>query len=87
MEWKTIETAPETDSLLLWGRSDNSIDGAKIGDLKGWDEPAIHICEFSRVGDDGVRVFYSTELDGWGDGKMQLWATHWMPLPPPPSSG
>lgn len=83
--WQPIETAPESDDIMLWARSDNSIKGAKIGDLAHWSDPEIHICSFSYIDDSGSRVYRSTELDGWGEMNMRLWATHWMPLPAPPA--
>ena len=77
MEWMEIDSAPKDGTeFQAWIKSEYRED-----DFGFW-EPR---CRFNEDGALGIwrRVDYDGE--GWDYGLIHLRATHWMPLPQPPT--
>jgi hypothetical protein len=88
MEWQPIETVPDHDNILVWARSDNTINGLSYESVDGWSDFAIHIIAYSYKDETAPlgRAFKSTESDGWGESNLTIWPTHWMLNPPAPQA-
>lgn len=71
-EWKTIESAPKTGSFLIAWKKDSPEVGWKIKHARHGDYPG------QFWGED-------ESPNQWSAGPI-TWATHWMPLPNPPSA-
>jgi len=70
-EWKPIETAPKDGTeFQAW----------VVHNGTGWWEPRVRFDPDTEMFQIWTRVDY--DQDGWENGYT---ATHWMPLPPPPS--
>ena len=74
MEWKTIETAPEGEPIIVW------VPGAN----RGIDSAEVVII----VPDPGGISFWTNGgPNGGSDMYFDKQPTYWMPLPPPPTEG
>lgn len=81
--WQPIDTAPEKTRLLLYNDVDNEI---WVGSFHWIEMVRDEVVSEKRtahgkrmVVDQRVEREREWEGDGWG-------ASHWMPLPPPPST-
>ena len=79
MDWLPIETAPHETDALVWGQAwmqwteDNKDDETK------WEAFDIHMAQIYG----GQCYAYCGDVTG---AASTIRATHWMPLPPPPTS-
>ena len=83
--WQPIETAPRDSApILLWGKSDCTINGPNYSVSENWMDERAYILSYQY--DDDVlplgRAFATTECFGDGS-RVQCWPTHWMPIKAP----
>ena len=89
MGWLLIETfAPEPDDrALLWGMQWNGGERENYSPTAtNWDDPAVHwlLYSYEDVMCPGNRRFVTKTYCN-GDESVGCWATHWRPLPSPPT--
>lgn len=76
--WRPIETAPRDGTRILIARAGEGVDEIEI---TGW--YIVPQYSMEHVGGDLYRKVPETSYEGWnGNGHR---ATHWMPLPDPPT--
>lgn len=78
-EWRDIATAPKDGTEILgYGRVAGEISG------EGWEVRTVILWEFDGESDFTGYNWRVAQTDGYA-----LWmkATHWMPLPSPPTPG
>ena len=87
-EWQPIETAPISGRFLIYGKTNNSVDGPDYARPEKWGDEREYICSasYEDASSPVGRSFLTTEQDGWGESQLKCWATSWMPLPAPPYS-
>lgn len=81
-EWKTIDSAPKDGTAVLVMRNDwPGCPGGVATECNGHN---TYVAEFwSGEGEDGEWVCYMNAVQ---DPYCPVTPTHWMPLPPPPST-
>jgi hypothetical protein len=85
--WLPIETLPPgCQEALLWGRQAFDNCREDYTDESCWEEPRVHWLLRNYEGKAtplGRRLVTETYYNG--EESIACWATHWMPLPEPPS--
>lgn len=74
MEWQPIETAPKDGTSVILYCKNHS--------------PYVFQANFNSLGCKEAHGFWETPVGTGGGGILfrYEWASHWMPLPPPPAS-
>ena len=78
-DWRPIETAPKDGTWFLICRADDGFDSYEVGRF----DPMI-LPEFVEAGEGLYRKIERKGYEWTGFNNMHR-ATHWMPLPEPPS--
>lgn len=77
MDWQPIETAPKDGTWIL------GINNRRNCAVIIWSECAF--THFGALGSGWIHPFSDGKLSSFWNGTCGSVATHWMPLPPPPS--
>ena len=71
-QWQPIDTAPHNQMVLLWVANAYGHEHVKTGMSHPINYPELEV----------ISVYEDGETLGW---MTELYATHWMPLPTPPT--